>query len=122
MESAPSLTKSQERALVVGLVLLGWALIVVFRLFILQVWAHDDYLRMAVRQQQSLVPVFAQRGAIYDRTGSLMAISLSSHILVVNPKRIPDKQIAAQIMARILNMDARRLQHSRPLARRRRQA
>ena len=112
MESAPSLSKSQERALVVGLVLLGWALIVVFRLFILQVWAHDDYVRMAHRQQQSLVPVYAQRGAIYDRTGNLMAISLPSHILVVNPRRIPDKQIAAQIMARSLNMDARRLQHS----------
>jgi cell division protein FtsI (penicillin-binding protein 3) len=111
MDPAP-LTKSQERALIVGLILLAWALIVIFRLFTLQVWAHDDYVRLAHRQQENLEPVLAQRGSIYDRNGSLLAISLSSHILAVNPKRIPNKEIAAQLIARILNMNAARLQSS----------
>lgn len=112
MESAPPLTKSQERALVVGLILLGWALIVAFRLFMLQVWTHDDYVRQARHQQENLEPVFAQRGSIFDRDGNLLAISSASNILVVNPKRIPNKEIAAAIVARLLNMDARRLQAS----------
>ena len=112
MDSAPPLTKSQERALIIGLILLGWALIVTFRLFTLQVWAHDDYVRLAHRQQEHLEPVYAQRGSIYDRNGSLLAISSASHILVVNPKRIPNKEIAAEIIARSLNMNASRLQAS----------
>jgi cell division protein FtsI (penicillin-binding protein 3) len=111
MEPAP-LTKSQERALIIGLILLAWALIVIFRLFTLQVWAHDDYVRLAHRQQENLQPVYAQRGSIYDRNGSLLAISLSSHILVVNPKRIPNKEIAAQLIGRILNISPSRLQNS----------
>ena len=112
MDSSEPLTQSQERALVVGLILLGWALIVAFRLFMLQVVAHDDYVRQAHRQQENLEQVFAQRGSIYDRNGNLLAISSASNILVVNPRRIPNKEIAAAIMARLLNMDAPRLQTS----------
>lgn len=111
METEP-LTKSQERALVVGLILLGWALIVAFRLFMLQVWSHDEYVRLAHRQQENLEQVYGQRGSIYDRNGALLAISSASNLLVVNPKRIPNKEVAAALIARILNMDARRLQAS----------
>ena len=111
-DSSPPLTKSQERALVIGLIFLGWFLIVVFRLFTLQIWAHDDYVKLARRQQENLEPVYAQRGSIFDRNGNLLAISSSSHILVINPNRVPDKEIAAQLVGRTLNMDSARLQAS----------
>ncbi|HEY3935991.1 MAG TPA: penicillin-binding protein [Bryobacteraceae bacterium] len=106
----PPLTKSQERALVLGLILMGWALIVVFRLFSLQVLAHDEYVRLARRQQEKLVPIEAPRGSLFDRNGNLLAISSASHLVVVNPKRIPDKEIAAALLARILKLDAGKLQ------------
>jgi len=112
MDSDPPLTKSQERALVIGLILLGWALILSFRLFTLQVWGHDEYVRKARRQQEKLEPVLAQRGSIFDRSGNLLAISSASNILVVNPKRIPNKEMAADLVAGIINADARRLQRS----------
>lgn len=112
MDPLPPLTKSQERALVVGLILVGWAFILAFRLFTLQVMAHDEYVRLARKQQERLEPVYAQRGSIFDRNGSLLAISSASNILVVNPKRIPNKEMAAALVARILNMDAGRLQSS----------
>ncbi len=104
------LTKSTERALIIGLILLGWALIVIFRLFQLQVLAHDDYVRRATRQQQKVEPIDAPRGSIYDRNGQLLAISSVSHFAVVDPKRIPNKELAAALLARILGLDARKLQ------------
>ena len=53
-----------------------------------------------------------QRGSIFDRNGNLLAISSASNILVVNPKRTPNKAIAAALIARIINMDAARVQTS----------
>jgi cell division protein FtsI (penicillin-binding protein 3) len=111
-QNLPPLTKSQERALIVGLILLGWALVVVFRLFLLQVFEHDEYVRAAHRQQQQVEAMQAQRGSIFDRNGTLLAISSASNIVFVNPSRIPNKDIAAALVARILHMDAPRLQRS----------
>jgi cell division protein FtsI (penicillin-binding protein 3) len=118
MESRPteSLPKPVERALILGLILLGWALILIFRLFTLQVLAHDNLVKRARRQQEKLEPVAAQRGSIYDRNGSLLAISSPSHIVVVDPRRIPDKATAADLLAGVLSLDARRLEASLEIA------
>src|SRR5579884_2482485 len=104
------LEKSIERALVVGLILLGWALLVIFRLFDLQVISHDKYARRAETQQQALEPIEAPRGTIYDRNGNPLAISSPSQFVVVNPKRIPGKEIAADLLARVLDLDANKLE------------
>jgi len=104
------LTKSTERAVLIGLILLGWALLVVIRLFQLQVLAHDDYVKRARRQQERLEAIEAPRGEIFDRNGNILAISSASQFVVVNPRRIPNKEIAAALLARILHMDAKALQ------------
>ena len=112
METPPhSLSaKSTERALITGLILLGWALIIVLRLFDLQVFAHDQFVKLAESQQDKLQPVEARRGSILDRNGNYLALSSASQFLVVNPRRIPNKEIAAALLARILQLDARKLQ------------
>ncbi len=104
------LAKSTERLLIMGLILTGWALIVVFRLFSLQVLAHDKYERLGESQQERMQPIEASRGAILDRSGNYLAISSPSQFVVVNPARIPDKAIAAALLGRILNMDAQKLE------------
>ncbi len=118
MESRPfeSISKPVERALIIGLILLGWALILVFRLFDLQVLSHDDLVKRAKRQQEKLEPVEAPRGSIFDRNGNLLAISSPSHFVVVNPKRIPDKSTAAGLLAGVLSLDAKRLEASLDVA------
>ena len=93
-----------------GLILLGWALIVLSRLFGLQVLAHDKFVKLAEKQQQTLEPTAGQRGTIFDRDGHPMAISSPSHFLVVNPGRIPNKEIAAALLAGVLKLDAAALQ------------
>ena len=118
MESRPfeAISKPVERALIIGLILLGWALILVFRLFDLQVLAHDDLVKRARRQQEKVEPVAAQRGSIFDRNGNLLAISSPSHLAVVDPRRIPDKSTAAGLLAGVLRLDAKRLEASLEVA------
>ena len=109
-----SLSKTQERALLAGLILLGWAFIVLARLFTLQVLEHDSLTRIAHRQQEHLETIDAPRGAIYDRNDAILAISSNSHMAVVNPKRIPKQkeELAAAMLAGILQQDASQLQAS----------
>ncbi len=112
MERSPvePLTKSTERLQITGLILCGWAFIILLRLFDLQVFAHDEYKKLGESQQEKLEPIEAPRGAILDRNGNYLAISSPSQFAVVNPQRIPNKEIAAALLARILSLDAGRLQ------------
>ena len=116
MELPPlsSLSKTQERALFAGLILIGWAFVVLARLFTLQVLEHDSLSKLAHRQQEHLEVIDAPRGSIYDRNGAILAISSNSHMAVVNPKRIPKQkaELAAAMLAGILQQDAAQLQAS----------
>ncbi len=99
-----------DRLAILGLILSGWALIVVLQLFHLQVFAHERYVKLAESQQDRLEPIEATRGAILDRNGSYLAISSASRFVVLSPRRIPNKEIAAALLGRILGLDPTRLQ------------
>jgi len=102
--------KYSNRLEILGLILLGWALIVVLQLAHLQVFAHDHYVKLAESQQDRLAPIEAARGAILDRNGAYLAISSASRFVVVSPRRIPNKEIAGALLGRILGLDPARLQ------------
>src|SRR4051795_5786976 len=104
------LTKSTERLLITGLILCGWAFIILLRLFDLQVFAHDQYVKLGESQQEKLEPIDAPRGAILDRHGNYLAISSPSQFAVVDPQRVPNKEIAGALLARILDLDPEKLQ------------
>ena len=107
-----SLSKTQERALFAGLILIGWAFVVLARLFTLQVLEHDALLKKAHRQQEHFEAIDAPRGSVYDRNGAVLAISHNIHTAVVNPMRIPKQkaELAAAMLAGILQQDAASLQ------------
>lgn len=104
------LSKSTNRLIVLGLILLGWSLLIVFRLVEFQVFAHEELAKTGQRQQQKFEVIEAPRGAILDRSGNYLAISSASQFAVVDPKRIPDKAIAASLLGKVLGLDAHRLQ------------
>ncbi|MGI8960034.1 MAG: penicillin-binding protein [Bryobacteraceae bacterium] len=112
MERPPfaPLNKSTQRLLHTGLILCGWAFLILLRLFDLQVFAHDQYVKLGESQQEKLEVIDAPRGAILDRHGNYLAISSSSRFVVVDPQRIPNKEIAGALLARILGLDAAKLQ------------
>ncbi len=111
MERPPrSRANSTDRLFILGLILFGWALVVVLRLCDLQLFGHSQYAKLASSQQDRLEPMEAQRGSIVDRNGNLLAISSASRFAVVSPRRIPDKAMAAALLGRILGIDAAKLQ------------
>ena len=103
------LTKSISRLSVLGLIFCGWAFVVLARLFSLQIVSHEKYAKLGLSQQERLVAIDAVRGSILDRDGHYLALSSASQFAVVNPRRIPNKEIAAAILARVLNLDPEKL-------------
>jgi cell division protein FtsI (penicillin-binding protein 3) len=102
--------KSLERLFITGLILFGWALIVLLRLFDLQVFAHDHYVKLAESQQDRSVPVEPHRGSIVDRNATYLAISSHCWLLAVNPAQIQNTGVAAGLLASILGVDAAKMQ------------
>ncbi len=102
--------KSTERLVITGLILIGWALILLLRLFDLQVFAHEEYVKLAEAQQDKPQPIDVSRGSIFDRNGRILAMNSPSDFVVVNPKRIPDKDVAAALLGRVLGVDSQKLE------------
>ncbi len=82
-----------------------WAALILGKLFWLQVISHDQYTRMARQQQERVVEIPAQRGSIFDRNGRPLAISVAMESVFVNPRHVPDLQVAAGLFARLLSLD-----------------
>jgi len=90
-------------------ILLGWSCLIFGRLIWLQVIHHDDLLRLAQQQQQRSQELPAMRGTIFDRNGQPLAKSLPAESVCVNPQKISDPAMAAEILSRVLNMDRAKL-------------
>src|SRR5258708_15598985 len=86
-----------------------WAVVILGRLVFLQVVRHDEYRRLARQQHEVVVTVEPPRGAILDRNGLKLALSLPVDSVYVNPMRLPNLGVAADILSKELNLDARDL-------------
>jgi cell division protein FtsI (penicillin-binding protein 3) len=94
-----------RRVLWVGRIALGWALLIVLRLLVLQVVQHEEYLEIARNQQHRAFPTIPDRGEILDRTGHPLAVSVRTSTAVVNPQRIVNPEFFAGVVAPMLNLD-----------------
>lgn len=95
-----------KRVRILVRVALIWAVAIVGRLIYLQVISHDQLLRLAQQQQERQLEVKVPRGTILDRNGKTMAKSVPVDSVVVNPMRVPDPEVAANILAGVLHLDA----------------
>jgi cell division protein FtsI (penicillin-binding protein 3) len=86
-------------------IMLLWVSTIFVRLVWLQIVRHDDLVKQAEQQQQKTVEVQALRGTIFDRTGQPLAKTLPAESICINPLKIPDPTVAADLMARILDLD-----------------
>jgi cell division protein FtsI/penicillin-binding protein 2 len=82
-----------------------WAALIVLRLVQLQVIQHGEYQRSALRQQERIIEIKAPRGAILDRYGQRLAMSLPVESVCVDPLRVPDLTVAADILSQVLRLD-----------------
>ncbi len=91
-------------------VALVWAAIILCRLVYLQVLNHDEFRDLALDQHMRLEQLHASRGAIMDRSGHLLAVSVPVETVTVNPMLLPkDREFAMDMLAKVLEIDPARL-------------
>ena len=80
-------------------------LVVGGRAFQLQVLQGDTLRRLGERQHLKEWLVLPRRGAVFDRAGDALALSLESQSVYVRPHRIQDPQTVSRNLAKILNIN-----------------
>jgi cell division protein FtsI (penicillin-binding protein 3) len=98
-----------KRIRVLVWVALVWAALILARLVQLQVVQHSKFAEMARGQQQKVEEIKAPRGAILDRYGQRLAMSLPAESVVVDPLRVPDLSVAADVLSKVLKVNAQDL-------------
>ncbi|MDP9069044.1 MAG: penicillin-binding protein 2 [Actinomycetota bacterium] len=79
------------------------------RLFVLQIVEGPGYAKLAVAQRDRVIEFPARRGAILDREGEPLAISVDLHTVWTDPQHVTDPAGQAVKLAPVLGLDAREL-------------
>ena len=87
-----------------GLVLV-WGAAILCKLVSLQVLHHRQYAGLARARQEQVIRIAAPRGAILDRSGAPLAMSVPTQSVFVNPQKVPDLGIAAEFLSLVLTLD-----------------
>jgi cell division protein FtsI (penicillin-binding protein 3) len=94
-----------ERRLIwlAGIVLV-WGGAIFAKLVALQVVHHQEYVQKARARQEEVVQLRAQRGAILDRTGHPLAMSVPTEAVSVDPRNVPSISLDSDLLARQLHL------------------
>jgi len=77
-------------------------IIIVLRVFYIQVFQYDKLSTLAESLWSRKLPIGADRGEIYDRNGKVLATNLTTTSLVLIPNQIKDKEETARLLSEIL--------------------
>jgi cell division protein FtsI (penicillin-binding protein 3) len=92
------------RLLIIAGVAFLWMGAVFGRLTYLQLFRHGDYLARALRQQQRSFEITPERGAIYDRNGRPLAMSVPVDSAFGVPAEIADEHLAARLLSGVVGV------------------
>ena len=105
------MTRRPEKRVLVAAVLLGLGFLVILaRLFQLQVLQAAELAQMAGRQHQKMLTVEGGRGSIYDRSGKILAMNLDVPSVFGEPRVISDARGTASRLAQVLLSDAKQME------------
>jgi cell division protein FtsI (penicillin-binding protein 3) len=90
------------RLVILASVALLWMGAVFGRLSYLELFRHSDYLARALRQQQRTFEITPERGAIYDRNGRPLAMSVPVDSAFGVPAEIADEHLAARLLSGVV--------------------
>ncbi len=99
------LLESKQRILVLSFVVGIIFLFLIIRLWHLQILNADDYHAMSESNRLRFVPVAASRGAIMDRTGTVLVSNRPSFSLAVIPQEVKDKEALLTLLSDLLGLD-----------------
>lgn len=96
----------RPRVILVNVLLSSLLLAVVVKLFIVQVYRHDDYRRQAARQSTQEEVLSAVRGRIVDRHGEPLTANITHYSFAVDPQVLEDPVALADRLARTFQRPA----------------
>lgn len=97
----------KKRVVFIFAALLTMYIIVAIRAYDLQILKGEQYKRRAESQQSAIITLTPRRGTIFDRNGNVMAISIAVKSIFAEPRHIEEPEKTAQLISRLLDMDAR---------------
>src|SRR3970040_473240 len=96
--------RSQHRLRIAEILFLPLFLVIGGRAVQLQVLQGDKLMRLGERQHLKEWIVLPKRGAMFDRTGEPLALSLEAQSVYARPRRIEDAEDISRNLAQILRM------------------
>jgi cell division protein FtsI (penicillin-binding protein 3) len=83
-----------------------WALVIVIRLFHLQVLGRDFFQHQGSRQSERTINLDPRRGPVVDRQGRPLAVSVEAESVYAVPQDVADPARTAAALARVFSLDA----------------
>jgi cell division protein FtsI (penicillin-binding protein 3) len=93
------------RLMLLALSISLWALVITIRLFHLQVLARSFFEHQGARQSERTINLDPRRGAILDRDGKPLAVSVDAESLYAVPQDIENPAATARALAGALELD-----------------
>ncbi len=97
------------RIKIVGLIIILLFLLVIFKVFYIQVINYKKLNKLAYSLWNRNLPIEANRGKIYDSTGQVLATNKTTVSLVLVPSQIKNKKLVAKELSKILNVDYKKM-------------
>ena len=105
-KSTTTSTKSvKERLALVSVFMIAFALVLVGRLFHLQIIQHDRLAAQSDKQYLRTVEISSARGNIYDRNRNQLATNIRVESVYADPLSVIDKDRTARILAKALKLN-----------------
>jgi cell division protein FtsI (penicillin-binding protein 3) len=101
-----ALPTSHVRLAVAKILFLSIFLVIGGRAFYLQVLQGDRLMRLGQRQHLKEWTVLPKRGAVFDRGGEPLALSLEAQSVYARPRRVRDAAKTGRELARVLKMSS----------------
>lgn len=101
------------RLAIVAFVVAGIFVVILSRLFYLQVIQHDYYDLLAEQNRVNIVPVVPHRGLILDRNGVTLASNFAAYTLEITPSQVGDVNSLIDELSKLIEItpkDRRRFQ------------
>ncbi len=102
--------RNHRRLIAIAIVMGIWGVAIGARLVSIQVVRSEDLRGRAERQQQRVLEISPRRGAIYDRHGNALAVSIEVDSLYAVPSEVNDPAATASILSEILDVPAASLE------------
>lgn len=97
------------RVILISTVLFFSFVLIVGRMFQLQVLKKEELYKLAARQQSSQIPLVPKRGTIYDRNGNELAVSIEVDSVYADSKKVVEVEKAVQNLSAIFSGDQKEL-------------